>query len=66
MIKLIYVSSEKETDNFCNDALLALMQFFVLCRLIIRSTEKILDFKSNLERLKCIDNDVLGTKKFIS
>ena len=48
------------------DALLALMQFSVLCRLIIRSTEKILDFKSNLESLKCIDNDVLGTKKFIS
>ena len=66
MIKLIDVSSEKETDNFCNDALLALMQFSVLCRLIIRSTEKILDFKSNLETLKCIDNDVLGTKKFIS
>ena len=51
MIKLIDVSSEKEMENFCNDALLALMQFAVLCRLIIRSTEKILDFKSNLEIL---------------
>ena len=66
MIRLIDVSSEKETDNFFNDALLALMQFSVFCRLIIRSTEKILDFKSNLETLKCIDNDVLGAKKFIS
>ena len=39
---MIEVSTEKRTENFCNNALRALMQFAVLFWLIPRSTEKIL------------------------
>ena len=41
--QLIEVSTEKRTDNFCNNPLRALMQFSVLFWLIPRSNEKILD-----------------------
>ena len=41
--QLIEVSTEKRTENFCNNALRAFMQFSVLFWLITPSTEKILD-----------------------
>ena len=40
---MIEVSTEKRTENFCNNALRALMQFSVLFWLIPRSIEKIFD-----------------------
>ena len=40
---MIDVSTEKRTENFCNNELYALMQFSVLLWLIGQSTKKILD-----------------------
>ena len=40
---MIEVSTEKRTENFCNNALRTLIQFSILFWLIPRSTEKILD-----------------------
>lgn len=42
-IWLIEVSTENRTEKFCNNALRALMLFFVLFSLIPRSTENMLD-----------------------